>query len=182
MVCGAYEDIIAVSDIVAEVALKRELVEEAKKAGAKGINVVGMCCSVNEILVRKGIPVAGNFLQRELAIVTGAVELMIVDIQCIMPSLSRVASCFHTKVVSTHYKGRFPGVEHVEFSEDRALDVAEKLIRMAIENYLKRGKSKINIPDENIDMVVGFTTEGIFHHLRGTYGATYRPLNNAIIE
>jgi len=69
--------------------------------------------------------------------------------------------------VSTHDKGRFPGVEHVEFSEDRALDVAEKLIRMAIENYPKRDKSKINIPDENIDMVVGFTTEGIFHHLGG---------------
>jgi len=84
--------------------------------------------------------------------------------------------------VSTHDKGRFPGVEHVEFSEDRALDVAEKLIRMAIENYPKRDKSKVNIPDENIDMVVGFTTEGIFHHLGGIYRATYRPLNNAIIE
>ena len=50
-----------------------ELVKMAKDKGAEGINIAGMCCTANEILMRHGIPVAGNFLQQELAIMTGAV-------------------------------------------------------------------------------------------------------------
>lgn len=170
------------SDVVAEVAMEEELITKAKQKGAGGINVVGLCCSANEVLVRKGIPVAGNFLQQELALITGSVELMLVDIQCIMPSLARVAGCFHTKVISTHEKARFPGVEHVEFRETGATDTAKRLIETAINNFPNRDKSRMHIPKEKTDMVVGFTTEGIFHHLGGKYRATYSPLNNAIIE
>jgi carbon-monoxide dehydrogenase catalytic subunit len=170
------------SDIIATVATKGDLVEKAKEKGAKGINVVGLCCSANEILARKGIPVAGNFLQQELALVTGAVELMTVDVQCIMPSLARVANCFHTKVVSTHEKAHFPGVEHVNFSEENAVDTATHLIETAINNFPRRDRSRVQIPNEQVDMVVGFSTEGVFHHLGGTYRSTYRPLNNSIIE
>lgn len=170
------------SDVVAEVAMEEELIARAKQKGAKGINVVGICCSANEVLVRRGIPVAGNFLQQELALVTGAIELMLVDIQCIMPSLARVAACFHTKVISTHEKARFPGIEHVDFKEEQAVDTAKQLIEMAIDNFPHRDKSRLHIPKEKVDMVVGFTAEGIFHHLGGKYRATYRPLNNAIIE
>ncbi|MDP1853198.1 MAG: anaerobic carbon-monoxide dehydrogenase catalytic subunit [Candidatus Omnitrophota bacterium] len=170
------------SDVVAETAMDEKLIAKAKAKGAKGINIAGVCCTANEVLVRKGIPVAGNFLQQELAIITGAVDLMIVDLQCIMPSLPRVASCFHTKIVSTHDKARFPGVEHVEFKEENAVDTAKRLIESAIENYLKRDKSRVHIPKQKTDMVVGFTAEGVFHHLGGKFRSSYRPLNNAIIE
>ncbi|MCM8757567.1 MAG: anaerobic carbon-monoxide dehydrogenase catalytic subunit [Candidatus Omnitrophica bacterium] len=170
------------SDVVAELALEEDLISKAKEKGAKGINVVGICCTANEVLVRRGIPVAGNFLQQELAIITGAVELMLVDIQCIMPSLAKVSSCFHTKVVSTHQKARFYGIQHIEFKEEEATQTARRLIETAIENFPKRDKSRVNIPKEKMDVVCGFTAEGIFHHLGGRYRATYRPLNNAIIE
>ncbi len=170
------------SEVIADVSQIPEMVDKAKAKGAEGINVVGVCCSANEVLMRKGIPVAGNFLQQELALVTGAVELMTVDVQCIMPSLSRVAACFHTKIVATHEKARFPGMEHIEFREEEALDTAKRLVEMAIDNFPHRDQSRIFIPDEQVDMVVGFTTEGIFHHLGGKYRATYRPLNNAVIE
>ncbi|MCM8778906.1 MAG: anaerobic carbon-monoxide dehydrogenase catalytic subunit [Candidatus Omnitrophica bacterium] len=170
------------SDVVAEVAMEEEFLAKAREKGAEGINVVGVCCTANEVLVRKGIPVAGNFLQQELVLITGAVELMIVDIQCIMPSLAKVSSCFHTKVVSTHEKARFYGIEHIEFKEEEATQTARRLMEMAIENFPKRDKSRVNIPKEKMDVVCGFTTEGIFHHLGGKYRSTYRPLNNAIIE
>ncbi|MCM8798397.1 MAG: anaerobic carbon-monoxide dehydrogenase catalytic subunit [Candidatus Omnitrophica bacterium] len=170
------------SDIVAQVAMEEEFIQKAKEKGAKGINVVGICCTANEVLVRRGIPVAGNFLQQELAITTGAIELMLVDLQCIMPALARVASCFHTKIISTHEKARFYGIEHIEFREQEALDIARSLVNLAIENFPNRDKSRVNIPKERMDVVVGFTTEGIFHHLGGKFRATYRPLNNAIIE
>jgi len=92
-----------------------EMVELAKKQGAVGINVSGMCCTGNEVLMRHGVPVAGNFLQQELAVATGAVEAMVVDIQCIMPALGALAGCFHTKFISTSPKAKFPGATHMEF-------------------------------------------------------------------
>jgi carbon-monoxide dehydrogenase catalytic subunit len=170
------------SDVIVTAAQDPELIELAKKNGAKGINLAGMCCTATEILMRHGIPVAGNFLQQELAITTGAVDLMLVDVQCIMPSLSSVAKCFHTKIVSTSPKAKFPGTEHVEFKEEEALPIAKKIVRMAVENFKNRVKEKVNIPKEKMDLVAGFTAESVFKFLGGRYRATYRPLNDAIIS
>jgi carbon-monoxide dehydrogenase catalytic subunit len=169
------------SDVIVEVSRDPELIALAKEKGAKGINVAGICCTANEVLIRRGIPVAGNFLQQELAIVTGAVEAMVVDIQCIMPSLSNVASCFHTKVISTHPKAKFPGVEHIEFSEEKAIDVAKEIVKTAVLNYPNRDRKRVRIPRHQSDLIAGFTAENVFYHLGGTYRGTYRPLNDAII-
>lgn len=172
--------------ILSEMAVKAsrdpELVKMAKAAGAEGINLAGICCTANEILMRHGIPVAGNFLQQELAIVTGAVEVMLVDVQCIMPALHEVASCFHTKLVTTSPKARFPGVMHVEFSQEKAYEAARDIIKLAVENFKNRRKDRVNIPKHEMDMVAGFTKEVVFQMLGGRYRATYRPLNDAIIS
>lgn len=170
------------SDVVQEAAKDPELVELAKKYGAKGINLAGMCCTANEILMRHGVPSAGNFLQQELAILTGSVELMMVDVQCIMPALSSVANCFHTKLVTTSPKCKFPGVEHVEFKEEKAMEIAKQIIKTGVENYKNRVKERVDIPKEIKGLVAGFTTENAFHFLGGRYRATYRPLNDAIIS
>ena len=114
------------SDVIETAAQDEEMLKFAESKGAKGITLAGICCTANEILARRGVPVAGNFLQQELAISTGAVEAMVVDLQCIMPGLTNVASCFHTKLFSTHPKAKFPGMEHIEFSEERAMDVAKE--------------------------------------------------------
>ncbi len=170
------------SDVVTDAVKDPELVELAKKYGAKGINLVGMCCTANEILMRHGIPSAGNFLQQELAILTGAVELMMVDVQCIMPALSSVANSFHTKLITTSPKCKFPGVEHIEFKEERALEIAKDIIRIGVENYKNRVQKRVDIPKEIKGLVAGFTTESVFQFLGGKYRATYRPLNDAIIS
>lgn len=170
------------SDVVVDAVRDPEIVELARKKGAKGVNLVGMCCTANEILMRHGIPVAGNFLQQELAILTGAVDLMMVDVQCIMPALSNVATAFHTRLVTTSPKNKAPGVTHVEFREEEAYDIAKKILKMAIENFPNRNGNDIHIPEENEDLVAGFTAENIYNFLGGTYRATYRPLNDAIIQ
>ncbi|MHC4659706.1 MAG: anaerobic carbon-monoxide dehydrogenase catalytic subunit [Planctomycetota bacterium] len=170
------------SDVVREAAKDEGLLALAKKHGAKGINLAGMCCTANEILMRHGIPSAGNFLQQELAILTGAVELMMVDVQCIMPALSSISSCFHTKLVTTSPKCKFPGVEHVEFKEENALEIAKSMIRLGVENYKNRAKERVDIPKEIKGLVAGFTTENAFHILGGKYRFTVRPLNDAIIS
>ncbi len=170
------------SDVIVAAAQDKELLKLAKDNGAKGINLAGICCTANEILMRHGIHIAGNFLQQELAIATGAVDLMLVDVQCIMPAIGQVASCYHTKVISTSPKAKFPNVEHIQFSEEEALPIAKKIVKMAVENFKNRNKKRIVIPEETTDMVAGFTAENVSTILGGKYRATYRPLNDAIIS
>jgi len=127
-----------------------EIVALAEKYGAAGINVVGMCCTGNEVLMRHGIPIAGNFLQQELAVITGAVEAVIVDVQCIMPSLGALTGCFHTKLISTSPKAKFPGATHIEFHEEGAYDIAKEIVKTSVENYRFRKPGQVHIPNEKL--------------------------------
>ena len=164
------------SEMIVAASQDPELVELAKEKGAEGINVVGMCCTGNEILMRHGIPIAGNFLQQELAVVTGAVEAVIVDVQCIMPALADLSSCYHTEMISTSPKAKFPGATHIEFNEEEAFEIAKTIVRRAVENYPNRKPEKVSIPDEQMACVVGFSVEAIV----GALGGTLDPLLDAI--
>jgi carbon-monoxide dehydrogenase catalytic subunit len=169
------------SDIIVAVSQEDELLKLAKEKGAAGINIAGICCTANEILMRHGIPVAGNFLQQELAIMTGAVDVMLVDVQCIMPALSSLCGCFHTKLITTSPKCKIAGAEHIEFHEDKAVQIARQIIKAAIENFTNRG-GKVKIPKVTERGVAGFTTENIFYNLGGRFRRSYRPLNDAVIS
>jgi carbon-monoxide dehydrogenase catalytic subunit len=169
------------SDIIAIVSQKEELIQKAKEKGAKGINLAGICCTANEILMRHGIPLAGSFMQQELAVMTGVVDLMVVDVQCLMPGVAQTAKHFHTKLVTTSPKAKIPGFDHIEFEEDRAVEIATQIIEAAISNYSNRDGQKMDIPRFAEGIVAGFSTESVFHFLGGTYRSTYRPLNDAVI-
>ncbi|MFN2226330.1 MAG: anaerobic carbon-monoxide dehydrogenase catalytic subunit, partial [Anaerolineae bacterium] len=164
------------SEMIVAATQDPEMIALAKELGAKGVNVVGMCCTGNEILMRHGVPVAGNFLQQELAIITGSVEAMIVDVQCIMPALPGLAGCFHTKIISTSPKAKFPGATHIEFHEEQAYDIAKGIVREAVENYANRNAGLVDIPDEKSECMVGFSVEAIV----GALGGTLDPLLDAI--
>jgi len=168
------------SDVIVAAASDPELLAEAQAKGAKGINLAGICCTANEILMRHGIPIAGNFLQQELAIATGVVEVMLVDVQCIFPALSELQHCFHTKVISTSPKAKFPGAMHIEFHEEKALETAKQILRVAIDNFPNRDPSKIHIPDVQSPLIAGFTTDILHRILGGRYRPSYRPLNDGI--
>ena len=168
------------SEMIVAAVQDEELLTKAKEVGAKGINVAGICCTANELLVRHGVPIAGNFLCQELAISTGAVDMMAVDVQCVMQGLAQVASCFHTKLVTTAEKGKMPEVEHIPMEEHTALKTAKKLVTLAIENYKNRGE--VYIPSQKEAAVVGFSHEAINYMLGGKYRASYRPLNDNIIN
>jgi carbon-monoxide dehydrogenase catalytic subunit len=157
-----------------------DIIEYAKAAGAKGINLSGICCTANEILMRQGIPAAGNFLHQELSILTGAVEAMVVDVQCIMQALVDLASNFHTKIITTSPKVKIKGATHIEFDEHKALTVAKNILRTAIDNYKNRGAT--HIPDIKEELTPGFSHEYINYMLGGTYRASFRPLNDAIMS
>jgi carbon-monoxide dehydrogenase catalytic subunit len=157
-----------------------EIIEYAKAAGAKGINLSGICCTANEILMRQGIPAAGNFLQQELAILTGSVEAMVVDVQCIMQALVTLSENFHTKIITTSPKVKIKGATHIEFDEKHALTIAKNILKESIDNYANRGE--VNIPDYKNTLVPGFSHEYINYMLGGSYRASFRPLNDAIMS
>jgi carbon-monoxide dehydrogenase catalytic subunit len=168
------------SEMIVAAAGDKDLLAEAEKVGAKGINVAGICCTANELLMRHGVPIAGNFLSQELAISTGAVELMAVDVQCVMQGLAEIAKCFHTKLITTADKAKIAGVEHVAMKDETALNTAKELVKTAIENY--KNRSRVCIPEQKQSAVVGFTHESINYILGGRYRASYRPLNDNIIN
>ena len=167
------------SAMLVEASRDPELIAEAKAAGAKGINLAGICCTSNEILMRYGIPAAGNFLHQELAVLTGAVEAMVVDVQCIMQALGPLAQRFHTQLITTSPKAKIPGAVHVEFDEHRAPQTAAEIVRMAIANYPNRGP--IHIPDYHEPLVAGFSHEYLNYMQGGFHRGSFRPLNDAII-
>ncbi len=167
------------SDMIVVAALDPELVEYAKSKGAKGIQLAGICCTSNEILMRHGIPPAGNFLHQELAILTGAVEAMVVDVQCIMQSLGELTQDYHTELITTSRKAKVPGAVHMEFEEHRALDAAKDIVRRAIDNYANRGET--HIPAHKSGAVAGFSHEYLNYMLGGVSRGSFRPLNDAVM-
>lgn len=141
------------------VAAARAMKEDAKKAGAEGVNIVGICCTGNELLMREGVYLATSSASQEMAILTGALDAMVVDIQCIYPAVQTLAECFHTKVITTEFIMKVPGAQHIAFNTATAMDDAKKLIRIAIEAYGKRDPKKIAIPSEKHQLVAGFSRE-----------------------
>ena len=142
-----------------------ELVELAKEVGADGINLAGMCCTGNEVTMRHGVKTAGDFHQQELAIVTGAVEAMIVDVQCIFPALAKVAKCYHTKFITTSPKAKIAESTYMEFSEETAYEDAKQIVREAILNFKNRDKSKVLIPELKSSATVGYSLDAILGQL-----------------
>ncbi|NDV20948.1 anaerobic carbon-monoxide dehydrogenase catalytic subunit [Pseudodesulfovibrio sp. JC047] len=167
-----------VSEMILAAAREPEIVARAKELGANGINIAGLCCTGNELLMRKGIPMAGNHLMTELAIITGAVEAVVVDYQCIMPSLIQVSGCYHTKFIDTTEKARFTGAIHFDFEPHTALEQARKIVSIAVEAFAERDPSRVEIPGEPIEVMTGFSNEAVIEAL----GGSLDPLVKAIAD
>ena len=143
------------------VAAARAMKEDAIAAGAEGVNVVGICCTGNELLMREGVYLATSSASQELAILTGALDAMVVDIQCIYPAVQTLAECFHTKVITTEAIMKIPGAQHIAFDTASAMEDAKKIIAIAIKAYKNRDPKKINIPTEKHKLVAGFSLEAL---------------------
>ena len=170
------------SEMIVAASQDPEVLEYVKGKGATGVSLGGICCTANEILMRHGVPTMGNFLQQEGALATNAVDAMIVDVQCIMPSLPSVARCFHGKILTTAHIAKMPEAEHILFDESDAFNIAKNLIKTAADEFPKRKDKKVLIPDEVEEFVGGFSHETINYMLGGTFRASYRPLNDNIIN
>jgi len=157
------------------------LIESAKAAGAKGINLVGMCCSGAEVMSRHGIPHAGNFSSTEPIIVTGAVDAMAVDVQCIQQGLVKVAECYKTELFTTNPRCHLQGATHIELNEHDPQTCTDEIVIRAISRFKNR-TFPIEIPKKVGVGVHGFSHEYINYMLGGSFRASYTPLNENIIN
>ncbi len=157
------------------------LAAKAKEAGAQGINLVGMCCSGLEVLSRHAIPHAGNFMSTEAVLVTGAVDAMAVDVQCIKQGLASVAECYGTRFFTTNPRARIEGAEHIELHEGDPRECTDKVVLLAIDRFSRRDKPVV-IPPRVDKGVSGFSHEYINYMLGGTFRGSYTPLNDNIIN
>ena len=157
------------------------LIEKAKAAGADGLNLVGMCCSGLEVLGRHGIPHAGNFMSTEAVMVSGAVDAMTVDVQCIKQGLAAVAECYDTRFITTDYRCKIEKAEHVPFNDHHPRECTDEIVERAITRFKER-KHPIEIPSRRDRGIVGFSYEAINYMLGGTFRGSYAPLNENIIN
>ena len=157
----------SLSEMIVFYAQDPEMVALAKEMGAKGINIAGVCCTSNEVAMRHGIPMAGNFLSQENVVLTGACEAIVVDVQCIFPALGPLSKCFHTKFVTTSPIARMPDSEFIEFHEDTAGENAKKIVEMAVRNFKNRKPELVNIPQLKTSATVGYSVEAIKKCLDG---------------
>ena len=157
----------SLSEMICEVADSPEMVAYAKEMGAKGITISGVCCTSNEVAMRRGIPMAGNFLQQENVVLTGACEAIVVDVQCIFPALGPLSKCFHTKFITTSPIAQMPDSEFIRFDAHSALEKATQIVKLAIENFKNRKPELVYIPQMKQKATVGYSTEAIVKALDG---------------
>lgn len=157
----------SLSEMICEFADDPEMIAYAKEQGAKGITVSGVCCTSNEVAMRRGIPMAGNFLQQENVVLTGACEAIVVDVQCIFPALGPLSKCFHTKFITTSPIAQMPDSEFIRFDAHTAGEKAKLIVRTAIENFKNRKPELVHIPQMKQKATVGYSTEAIVKALDG---------------
>ena len=151
----------SLSEMICDYAEDPEMIALAKSVGAKGINVAGVCCTSNEVAMRRGIPMAGNFLQQENVVLTGACEAIVVDVQCIFPALGPLSKCFHTKFITTSPIAQMPDSEFIRFNAETAGENAKLIVRTAVENFKNRKPELVHIPQLKQKATVGYSVEAI---------------------
>lgn len=155
----------SLSEMICEYAEDPEMIQLAKSLGANDINVAGVCCTSNEVAMRRGIPMAGNFLQQENVVLTGACEAIVVDVQCIFPALGPLSKCFHTKFITTSPIAQMPDSDFILFEAETAGENAKKIVRAAVENFANRKKELVHIPQLKQKATVGYSVEAIIKTL-----------------
>lgn len=176
----------SLSEMIVFYAQDPEMIALAKANGAKGINIAGVCCTGNEVAMRQAIPMAGNFLQQENVVLTGACEAIVVDVQCIFPALGPLSKCFHTKFITTSPIARMPDSDFIEFHEETASENAKAIVKLAVENFKNRNPELVHIPQLKAKARVGYSVEAIKKCLDGVTNShvditgTTRPLVDVV--
>jgi anaerobic carbon-monoxide dehydrogenase catalytic subunit len=144
-----------------------ELREEAARAGAEGFDLYGICCSGQELLGRHGIPSVTGILGQEFALATGALDALVVDLQCVLPGIMEVAREKGTAVITTSDSNRLEGADHLPADLLDLPGSARRILRRALEAYQGRDGSPRNVPAVTAEARAGFDDRTILQAFGG---------------
>lgn len=165
----------ALSKTLMDVISEPDIIEYARSKGAQGItlgDIFGM---------RHGIPTAGGFTNQELCLIMGIIDAVVVDTQCIMPTLPDLAYNFHTKVITTSRKAHLPGVLHIPYDVHKTRETAREIVTLAIDNYPNRTGMGEKVKDKAV-FLSGFSLECLENMNGDMARFSFSHLNNAIAE
>ncbi|MDR1036164.1 MAG: anaerobic carbon-monoxide dehydrogenase catalytic subunit [Deltaproteobacteria bacterium] len=172
-----------VAEKLVELAETKELKDYAKAAGAAGgFRITGACSTASELAERHAVPGAADYLQQELAVVTGAVEALVVDSQCAMEALSLLCDCYHTRLVTTSPAARIESgkAEHVPVLPANAGEKAAEILKLAADNFKNRGKT--SIPGQKDTILAGYSVASLGKVLKSNGKGPMAPLADALAK
>ncbi|WP_101910408.1 anaerobic carbon-monoxide dehydrogenase catalytic subunit [Marasmitruncus massiliensis] len=142
--------------------------EMAKKAGAKGIHIVGSIETGQELLQRFKVDdvfvgLMGNWLAIEPFLATGTVDALVMEENCSPPAIDQYAEKYQVALVSVSTIIGVPGAQHaMPYYPAKADEMADQCIQIAIENFKKRhGYVAPMVPKRTQKAIAGFSTEAV---------------------
>jgi carbon-monoxide dehydrogenase catalytic subunit len=168
---------------MAQLARSPEWQDKAKAAGAKGLRVIASIETGQEMIQRWEMDdvfygFTGNWISQEAVLASGCVDLFAADMNCSLPADAEYAEKYHFKLIPVSDLVAFEGIsDRLNYVPEKALEQAEQLLDMGIENFRGRRKSVQPVTDLPMqEAVVGFSTESIVEAL----GNSLDPLLEAI--
>ncbi len=170
------------------VAHKEEVQEKARKAGAKGVHIVGSIECGQELLQRFDVDdvfvgLTGNWLNEEYVLATGAVDAFVADMNCTVPTAGLYAEKYGSTIILVTKLVNVPGVEHdIYYDPEKAEEHALIIIDRAIENFKARKGKETRVPDYKQKIVTGFSVEAVLDALGGTLDPLLDNIKNGNIR
>jgi carbon-monoxide dehydrogenase catalytic subunit len=166
-----------------QVARKPEWQEKARKVGARGIRVIASIETGQEMIQRWSMDdvfygFTGNWIMQEPVLASGCIDLFACDMNCSLPVDPIYAEKYHFKLIPVSDLVAFEGIsDRLDYVPEEVERQAERLLKMAIENFPERRKKVTPVTGLRMgEAVVGFSTESILDAL----GGSLEPLLGAI--
>ncbi len=165
-----------------ELARTPEVQEVARRAGAKGLRVVGSIETGQEMMARLTCDdvfpgMTSNWISIEYFLSTCAVDAFVMDMNCSLPNLKEYAERFKFKLIAVSNIIGVPGAVRLEYSPGKEREIARQIINLAIENFKERRALKpVDVSRFKTTAVVGFSTEALLKAM----GGSLEPLLEAI--
>lgn len=150
----------------------QEVQDKAKKAGAKGLRIVGSIETGQELLQRFEVDdvfvgLMGNWLSIEPLLATGTVDVLAMEENCSPPAIDHYAEKYQVTLVGVSTIIGVPGLSHmIPYNPSKVDEMADKLIELAIENFkLRKDKVTPKVPKMVQKAIAGFSTEAVLKAL-----------------
>ena len=157
-----------------ELARNEKFQQMAREAGAKGLRIVGSIETGQEMMARTEcddvfVGMTSNWISIEYFLSSGAVDVFAMDMNCSLGNLNEYAERYGFKLVAVSNIIGVPGALRLDYKPGNEKEVAEEIIKLAIENFKsRRSKPAEDLSNFKQKAIVGFSAEAIVNALGGS--------------